>query len=504
MERPQSVSRPYDESVEEGAASPWATINRSVQEFPTGQPTDALPPRSLSGDSSTSSLRIQSPGGETGGEEQEFILETRLARGGFGEVWRATQTALRRTIAIKRLRADRLTPNPDSETDHTLQVESAFYYEALITANLSHPNIAPIHDLGTDRGGRMLLAMKLVEGELWSERIRNDLVRLGVRDFLSMHVQTLADVAQAVHFAHSRGVVHRDLKPSQVIVGNYGEVQLMDWGLALVHDETAATKHLPRLMEEPNVPTRRNGMNPGGTPAYMAPEQTDSHCDRIGPHTDVFLLGSILYLLLTGHAPYADKDMTTSLNRAAAAQYTPLQEYKGERYLPPELVHLCTVSMNPEPNHRPSSAADFHKALTDYLRDSGRKWDSVQFTAQVRRTLERDDVRINDLEICDSLLGNAEGLWRENPDIEPLRKIVAATYAAMTTVEDATLAAAILRATRLHDNQLRSYLILHIERVYASMRRRKAFFTELIVAGVILFIALGIVMVRELMKLTSG
>ena len=122
---------------------------------------------------------------------------------------------------------------------------------------------------------------------------------------------------------------------------------------------------------------------------------------------------------------------------------------------------------------------------------------------QVRRTLERDEVRLHDLEICDSLLGNAEGLWRENPDIEPLRKIVASTYAAMTTVEDATLAAAILRATRLRDQQLRSYLILHIERVYASMRRRKAFFTEIIVAGVILVAALGIVMLRELMKLTS-
>ncbi len=494
------MTRPYDETGEEDRPGPWTSINRSVgPAYPSDLPTTDPPPRRE--DSGPAAIPVHVRDGSPAAKEQEFVLETRIARGGFGEVWRATQTALKRTVAIKRLRADRLTPDPESTDDRVALVEAAFHMEALITANLNHPNIAPIHDLGTDRQGRMLLAMKLVEGELWSEKIRIDLSRVNVRDFLATHVAILADVAQAVHFAHSRGIVHRDLKPSQVIVGHYGEVQLMDWGLALVCDEGLAGRHLPKLMEDSRVPTRATGMNPGGTPAYMAPEQTEDTCARIGPHTDVFLLGSILYLLLTGNAPYADKDMETSMSRAAKSGYTPLADVAaaGGRYIPPELSRLCALAMHPTVHERLSVAAEFHKALNDYLADSGRKWDSAQLTAQVRRTLEREDARLNDLEIADSLLGNAEGLWRENPDIEPLRKIVASTYAAMSTVQDATLASAILRATRLRDHQLRTYLILHIERVYASMKRRKSFITELIVAATLVALGMALLVVRRML-----
>jgi len=487
----------YDETRDAGLASPYTSVNPSMMAtspIPDGHSMnlpgslDEIPKRILV----APTVPKTSP--------EEFSLAKQIARGGFGEVWQATQNSLHRTVAIKRLRNDRLTPAESSGVgDGERTVEVAFHHEALITANLSHPNIVPIHELGMDAQGRLLLAMKLIEGELWSDRLRSDLAKLGVRDFLAMHVRVLAQVAQAVAFAHSRGIVHRDLKPSQVMVGQYGEVQLMDWGLSLVFDERGARRHLPHLLDLPDVPTLANSLNPAGTPAYMAPEQLDRTCARIGPHTDVFLLGAILYLILTGYAPYADVDPQTSMARAAAGRCVPLLERAGPRLVPPELATLCTKAMRPDPQERMGSAAEFQKALTDYLADASRRWDSMQITAQVRTALERPEVKLNDLEIADALLGNAEGLWRENQDIEPLRKLVASSYAALSTVDDPQLASAILRAARLRDQQLRDYIILHIERSYAAARRSRALRTEAVVAGLAAALLLAVLAIRLMM-----
>src|SRR5690606_27022124 len=144
------------------------------------------------------------------------------------------QHTLNRVIAIKRVRDDIY----DKAREHSRSssyCEIGFRHEALTTGALDHPNIVPVYDFGEDENGRPILAMKLVRGKPWDVIMWDD-YNDPTSEFLSKHLQIFISVAQAVAFAHSRGVVHRDIKPSQVMVGEFGEVVLMDWGLALVYD----------------------------------------------------------------------------------------------------------------------------------------------------------------------------------------------------------------------------------------------------------------------------
>jgi serine/threonine protein kinase len=160
-----------------------------------------------------------------------FRLIRRIGRGGMGEVWEAVQVSLNRAVAVKRV------VTHGKASDSTAARTRDFMMEALVSARLEHPNIVPVHDLGRDEAGAPLLAMKLVKGASWETRIREEFETLPPEQFLSRHIPTLIAVAQAVAFAHTRGVVHRDIKPSQVMLGDYGEVLLMDWGLAVVLDD---------------------------------------------------------------------------------------------------------------------------------------------------------------------------------------------------------------------------------------------------------------------------
>ena len=146
-----------------------------------------------------------------------------------------------------------------------------------MTGDLEHPNIVPIYDLGEDDKGVLFYAMKRVKGRPWDKVV-------GEKSF-DENLEIWMKVADAVAFAHSRGVVHRDLKPENVMLGDFGEVLLMDWGLAIVLDSPAAKKA---------------GM--AGTPAYMPPEMAMGPVTRVGTPADIYLMGAILYEILTGRA----------------------------------------------------------------------------------------------------------------------------------------------------------------------------------------------------------
>ncbi|HPB32906.1 MAG TPA: protein kinase, partial [Candidatus Sumerlaeota bacterium] len=156
-----------------------------------------------------------------------YLLHKIVGAGGQGEIWEASQTSLKRPVAIKRLRDEKRSSEKDVQTRNMLM--RIFHQEAIITANLEHPGIVPVHDLGIDDDGNLLLSMKLIRGELWSVIINRDSA-LPPADYYTKHLLILISVAQAVSFAHSRGVIHRDLKPSQVMIGEFGEVLVMDWG----------------------------------------------------------------------------------------------------------------------------------------------------------------------------------------------------------------------------------------------------------------------------------
>jgi hypothetical protein len=228
-------------------------------------------------------------------KQADFVLQKQIGSGGQGEVWRAWQTSLAREVAVKRLKAG----DPGE-----------FLLESYTSGALDHPNIVPVYDLGRmlDENGREtpLLAMKLVQGTPWDMMITHDRKKVGnlrtkigrgeLYAFLSKHLRILIDMCNAVMYAHSKGIIHRDLKPAQVMVGDFGEVFLMDWGLAVFTEE-----RVPPTTPGGDTPKFRalnTAVNRCGSPAYMAPEQTheiDRHASAY--HTDVYLLGAIMYEL---------------------------------------------------------------------------------------------------------------------------------------------------------------------------------------------------------------
>src|SRR5262249_541565 len=146
------------------------------------------------------------------------------------------------------------------------------------------------HDLGFDSGGEPLLAMKLVKGESWNARLKKDFLDYDAPELLSRNLPILIQVAQAVAFAHSKGIIHRDIKRAQVVLGDFGEVLLMDWGLAVA----TGTDAVPADAAGVRLPSPNTASSPAGTPSMMAPEQTGRSGAKLGPWTDVYLLGGTL------------------------------------------------------------------------------------------------------------------------------------------------------------------------------------------------------------------
>ena len=218
--------------------------------------------------------RVVFPDGATK-ESGDFEVTDHLGEGGMGVVLRARQVCADRDVAVKMIR-------PEAATHGSAWV--SFLSEAMVTADLDHPNIVPIHDIGTTQDGFLFYAMKEVRGTCWKDVMgeKNE----------AENLEILLNVCDAVAFAHSKGIVHRDLKPENVMLGDYGEVLVMDWGLAVGVDAGGKAQHVAQ------------DSGRAGTPAYMAPEMARCESARIGPASDIYLLGGILYEIATGLRPH--------------------------------------------------------------------------------------------------------------------------------------------------------------------------------------------------------
>ncbi|MDX2175522.1 MAG: serine/threonine-protein kinase [Candidatus Sumerlaeia bacterium] len=351
-----------------------------------------------------------------------YRLRRRIGEGGCGEVWEAEQHALSRRVAVKRIRAD-LYERMKEDPALRLWRETEFRQEALTTAHLEHPNIVPVHDLGIDEAGRPLLAMKLVRGRAWGDLIRADFEKLTVADRLERHLPTLLSVAQAVAFAHSRGIVHRDLKPAQVMVGEFGEVMVMDWGLAVYLPEHDARPEEVRPRElRDELPTAETATSPAGTFAFMAPEQTRPTAEGIGPATDVFLLGGTLYYLLTGTPPHWSDDARAVFAMARGGIVPPPQTRRPEHDLPPELCAICMKALAQQPAQRHSSALAFLDEVRGFMTGASRRRQSEALHAEAAR--EADSAPVDEARARELLakLAEAVRLW---PDNRPARALAA-------------------------------------------------------------------------------
>ncbi|MCB9876645.1 MAG: protein kinase [Planctomycetes bacterium] len=290
---------------------------------------------------------------------RRYALGAEIARGAMGRVVRAWDEELRRDVALKVQR---------SAADGRLQ--RRFVEEAQIAAQLDHPGIVPIHELGVDAEGRPFFAMKLVRGRDLGELLPlAAMEREGWSRTRVLHV--LLRVCEAMAYAHDKGVVHRDLKPQNVMVGRFGETYVMDWGLARVvgrgDDGEAVLDTVRREIEreesvdDTDSPLLTRFGDVVGTPAYMAPEQADGEAAVAATAVDVYAIGAIVYHLLAGHAPYSDGSLTAQqiVDAVRRGPPPPLPST-----VPGALRAICSRAMARSPAERYPSAL----ALADDLR----------------------------------------------------------------------------------------------------------------------------------------
>ena len=301
--------------------------------------------------------------GITGGKIPEFERGESIATGGMGHIYLAKQLTLHRDVAIKSLREDKQTP----------EMNTRLMQEACLTGLLEHPNIIPIHQLGRDKQGNPLLVMKRAEGVSWSEVLqkrRNAPQKLSPKKrLLDWHIRILIQVCHAVEFAHSKGIIHRDLKPENVMLGSYGELYVLDWGIAV----SVNKEHAGRI---PLVEESRGIL---GTLSYMAPEMLVDDAKQVDKRTDVYLLGSILHELLTGNPPHLGDGYTSILMKIVRGEKRSYPDY-----VPYQLADICRRAMSQAKDARYQSVEDFREALQDFLTHR----ESMKLTKDASRLLK--------------------------------------------------------------------------------------------------------------------
>lgn len=395
-----------------------------------------------------------------------YWLQERIGRGGHGEVFEAEQRSLGRVIAVKVLRGDVLGAI-ERESDRRAVV-AAFRLEAITAAHLEHPNIVPVHDLGVGPDGLPQIAMKRVQGRPWNAVLKEEWDTLTPQEYLARHLPILVDVCEAVAFAHSRGVVHRDIKPSQVMVGDYGEVLLMDWGLAMFVGSGPRFEASPMMRYLPAW--QQLCSNPSGTPALMAPEQTVRHTRGIGPWTDVYLLGSTLYFILTHTYPHEAENSAASMARAAAGEVEPPGRRIPGREMPPDLSALVMDALSPEHSRRPTTR-EFLDRLRGHLAGTGRRRESEALTAAVAESLARPAPGYAAFAEAQVKLADARALWPANPVVSPLHERTARAFAE-AALGNGDLVLARLQAGRIADPARRQDLVDRVAAAEAHARRQ--------------------------------
>jgi serine/threonine-protein kinase len=287
-----------------------------------------------------------------------YQLQSEIAKGGQGVVLRVWDEDLRRHLAMKVMLG-----KCEAAPGQTPQVDprslGRFLEEAQVTGQLDHPGIVPVHELGLDAQGRVFFTMKLVKGRTLKEVF--DLVARCEEGWTQTRVLgVLLRVCEAMAYAHHKGVVHRDLKPANVMVGRFGEVYVMDWGLAKVlgHADQKDVRISPEMTAELVTERHDRAGRPSdalmtmdghvvGTPAYMSPEQALGDLGAMGPHSDVYSVGAMLYHLLAGHMPFVKPGSLPSnyaiWYRLQEGPPEPLHQVAGKA--PAELVAICEKAM---------------------------------------------------------------------------------------------------------------------------------------------------------------
>ena len=297
-----------------------------------------------------------------------------VAEGGLGQVFRATDSSLNRDVALKFIRPE----HADNDELH-----QRFLAETEITAQLEHPGVVPLYGFGRTFDGRIFYAMRFIQGETLNDAIERfhepktpDGAKSPTRKLKAEDVEfrrllgRLVSVCYTIDYAHNRGVIHRDLKPQNIMLGKFDETLVVDWGLAMrvgrPIDSREVSVHLPS--------SSGSGSNSGssaggsGTPAYMSPEQADPDNKSVDQASDIFSLGAILYKILTGEPPFQGRTQREVMGRARANEFgKPSAAIKG---VPKALEAICLKTMSLAPSDRYPRARDLAADLERYLSDA--------------------------------------------------------------------------------------------------------------------------------------
>ncbi len=261
-----------------------------------------------------------------------YRVEKLLGRGGFGLVYLARDEQLSRAVAVKVPHADRVSRPEDAEP---------YLAEARTVANLEHAHIVPVYDVGSTAEHPFFVVSKYIEGTDLAKKIKESRLALG------QAVQLVATVADALHYAHTKGLVHRDVKPGNILIDLNGKPYLVDFGLALREEDIG------------------KGPKFAGTPAYMSPEQARGEGHRVDGRTDIFSLGIVIYQLVVGRHPFSANTNVEMLERITTQEPKPPRQINDT--IPKELERICLKALSKRPTERYTTALDLAHDLSHFL-----------------------------------------------------------------------------------------------------------------------------------------
>lgn len=341
---------------------------------PTPNPQDAFETYAPPTQSTNPSFAVSNA---IAAKNHRFKIKKQLAKGGLGVVYVAKDGELNREVALKKIRADQ------TNNQH---LREKFYLEAEVTGQLEHPGIVPVYSMGLDASGQPFYAMRFIRGENYQDAIRRFHKREGKNPYAynSLEFRGLLrrfiDVCNAIHYAHARRVIHRDIKPLNVMIGTYGETLVVDWGMAKMMNDLSTTdssavdssvdrpSHSIGRVQLTGSSTETQMGSFGGTPAYASPEQLKGRIDLLCAQSDIYSLGCMLYELLTGQLPIQKRMDPLSL-----AEFIQQGNIAGPRSIvksiPKSLDQICLKAMAPEITNRYATARQLSEDLERWLAD---------------------------------------------------------------------------------------------------------------------------------------
>lgn len=420
-------------------ATPMDTAERFLRKTVTDESSGASTTDTITRFGDTSEVPVQlSQEGESGGPR--FALVDKLGSGATSHVYAVRDNSLERTVAVKFLKGSR---------GRSQKSRSRFLHEARVTAQLEHPNIMPIHDIGLDADNRLFFVMKSVDGRTVGTAIRQSRNE-PVDGFSSIEdkLEILYKLCDAVAFAHNHGYIHQDIKPDNIMLGEYGEVLLLDWGCAL---------HKHMAVDD-------TGKAIYGTPAYMSPEQARrEHSDE---RSDIYCIGSTLFHMLTLHHPTWSDSPETFWEMKTRGELSPLPAGAAEQ-VPGPLLDICRKTMAPEAGDRYQSIAELRQAVREYQAHA----ESITLTQQARdRLMSATDTGDYDqfAEIIHDL-HQALRMWPENQDAAEAELLTRESYATCA-LDRADLQ---LAETIIGDNPRFGEVRTRLERLRAARQARR-------------------------------